>query len=247
MLKYLISYPFTICRAKQASVQQEEIGQKAALTNQTGEQRTGESSPNMTVSSSEKKVTSGVLTEARDHMDSVERKGQTPEKQAEKNGPGSPCPSLESSEYEGDHGTNKRCNVAKDLNPQRAKRTRLGRPPVAPEDSATECSTQTSEPGFLTSLPPVEGETGSKAFPVSEWKKTTLEVELLTLGKQAQRLPLASNNTAQTNQNRLATSLRGQSVKPASSGSSISSRSMLGEKGSENVPRTSRLRRMKKS
>lgn len=237
MFKYLVSYPFTNCRAKQASVQREEIGQRAALTNQTEEQRAGESSPNKTASSSEQKVTSGVLTEARAHMDSVGNKRQTPEEQAEEKG----------SFHEDDPGTNKRWNVGEDLNLQRAKRRCLGRPPVMPEGSAPDCSTQTSKPGFLTPLPPVEDETGSKAFPVPEWKKTTLEVELLTLGKQAQRLPLASNNTAQTNQNRLATSLRGQSVKPASSGSSIASRSTLGEKGSENVPRTSRLRRMKRS
>uniref|UniRef100_A0A3B4YWG0 SLX4 interacting protein n=1 Tax=Seriola lalandi dorsalis TaxID=1841481 RepID=A0A3B4YWG0_SERLL len=96
-------------------------------------------------------------------------------------------------------------------------------------------------------LPPVEAKAESKAFPVSKCKKTTLEVELLTPGKRAQRLPLTSNNTAQTNQNRLAASLRGLSVNPASSGSSISSRSTLGEEGRENVPRTSRLRRLKRS
>lgn len=192
-------------------------------------------------------MTSGTLTEAREQIESVGNKQLTPEEQAGENGPDNLSPSLESSESESDHRTNKRCNVGEDPDPQRAKRTSLGRLPARPESSATERSTQTSKPGFLTPLPPVAAEMGSKAFPVSEWKKTTLEVELLTLGKQAQRLPLASNNTAQTNQNRLATSLRGQSVKPASSGSSISSRSTLGEKGSENVPRTSRLRRMKRS
>uniref|UniRef100_A0A674N7M6 SLX4 interacting protein n=1 Tax=Takifugu rubripes TaxID=31033 RepID=A0A674N7M6_TAKRU len=227
--------------AKQASVQLEEIGQRAALTNQTEEQRAAESSPNKTASSSEQKVTSAVSAEARAHTDSVGNKGQTPEEQAEEKGPS------HSSEYEGDPGTNERWNVGEDLNLQGAKRRCLGRPPVLPEGSAPDCSTQTSKPGFLTPLPPVEDETGSKAFPEPEWKKTTLEVELLTLGKQAQRLPLASNNTAQTNQNRLPTSLRGQSVKPASSGSSIASRSTLGENGSENAPRTSRLRRMKRS
>lgn len=234
MLKYLVSYPLTNCRAKQASVQLEESGQRAALTNQTEEQRAGESSPNKTASSSEQKVASGVLSEARAHMDSVGNKGQTPEEE-------------KGSFHEGDPGSTKGWNVGEDLNLQRAKRRCLGRPPAVPEGSAPDCSTQTSKPGFLTPLPPVEDETGSKAFPVPERKKTTLEVELLTPGKQAQRLPLASNNTAQTNQNRLPTSLRGRSVKPASSGSSIASRSTLGEKGSENVPRTSRLRRMKRS
>ncbi|XP_073690701.1 protein SLX4IP [Garra rufa] len=52
---------------------------------------------------------------------------------------------------------------------------------------------------------------------------------------------------SQTNQSGLAASLRGLSVKPVSSGSSISSRSVAreGRKGGE--PRTSRLRRLKKS
>lgn len=227
-------FPSTNCRAQQAGVQLQEIGQRAALPKQTEEQRAGESSPNETASSSEHKVTSGVSAEAGAH---VGNQGQTPEEQAEEKG----------SFPEGDPGTNKRWEVGEDPNLQRAKRRCLGRPPVVPEGSAPDRSTQTSKPGCLTPLPPVQDETGSKAFPVPEWKKTTLEVELLTPGKQAQRLPLASNKAAQTNQNRLATSLRGQSVKPASSGSSIASRSTLGEKGSENVPRTSRLRRMKKS
>ncbi|XP_008303619.1 protein SLX4IP isoform X2 [Stegastes partitus] len=146
----------------------------------------------------------------------------------------------------------KRCKLSdagEDPHPQRAKRTCLGRPPTTVQTHSTECSTQTSKHDLLP-LPPsplLEAKAESKAFPVSECKKTTLEVELLTPGKRAQRLPLTSNNTAQTNQNRLAASLRGLSVKPASSGSSIGSRSTLGEEGSENVPRTSRLRRLKRS
>ena len=178
-------------------------------------------------------------------MESVGTEGLKPEEQAL--GSDSLSRLSDSSEYEGDRGINKRCTMEEDLYSQSAKRTCLGRPPDRLESPATECSTQTSKFSVLTPLLPMEAETGSKAFPVSEWKKTTLEVELLTLGKQAQRLPLASNNTAQTNQNGLAASLRGQSVKPASLGSSIGSRSTLGEKGSENVPRTSRLRRMKRS
>ncbi|XP_074532670.1 protein SLX4IP [Halichoeres trimaculatus] len=140
-------------------------------------------------------------------------------------------------------------DAEEDLHPQRAKRTCLGRPPATIQTQSDEGSTQTSKHDLLPlqPLPPAEAESESKAFPVSECSKTTLEVELLTPGKRAQRLPLTSNNTAQTNQNRLAASLRGLSVKPASSGSSISSRSTLGEEGSENVPRTSRLRRQKRS
>lgn len=94
-----------------------------------------------------------------------------------------------------------------------------------------------------------------KAFSASERVETTAEVEALTPGKRAPRLPLAStNNTVQTNQNRPAASLRGLSVKSASSSSSISSRSTqqhqrAEEEGceSENVPRASRLRRIKRS
>ncbi|XP_072293010.1 protein SLX4IP [Eucyclogobius newberryi] len=116
--------------------------------------------------------------------------------------------------------------------PQRAKRACL------------ESSTQTSRRD-----PKVEAE--SKAFPVSERVETAVEVELLTPGKRAPRQPLASsNNTAQTNQNRPAASLRGLSDKHASSSSSIASRSAqkhAEEKGSQNVPRASRLRRMKRS
>ncbi|KAM9365432.1 protein SLX4IP [Pholidichthys leucotaenia] len=136
-------------------------------------------------------------------------------------------------------------DAGKDPHPPRAKRTCLGRPPATMQTH----SIQTSKPDLLPllPLPPVEAKTESKASLVSECKKTTLEVELLTPGKRAQRLPLASNNTAETNQNRLAASLRGLSVKPASSGSSIGSRSALGEEGSENVPRPSRLQRLKRS
>ncbi|KAM9847504.1 protein SLX4IP [Aulostomus maculatus] len=141
------------------------------------------------------------------------------------------------------------CDAGEDPSPQRAKRTCLGRPSATMQTHSTECFTQTSknDPLPLPPLPPDETKAESKAFPVSECKKTTLEVELLTPGKRAQRLPLTSNNTAQTNQNRLAASLRGLSVKLASSGSSISSRSTSGEEGSEIVPRTSRLRRLKRS
>ncbi|XP_030011031.1 protein SLX4IP [Sphaeramia orbicularis] len=140
-------------------------------------------------------------------------------------------------------------DAGEDPYPQRAKRACLGRPPATTQPPSIPCSSQTSKRDLLP-LPPLspeEAKSESKAFPVSECKKTTLEVELLTPGKRAQRLPLTSNNTAQTNQNRLAASLRGLSVKPASSGSSISSRSTLREEGSENVPRTSRLRRLKRS
>lgn len=189
------------------------------------------------------------------HVISPEKQLLTQNQQAE-NSP-SDClspngASLDICIFEINQGNGKRCkpsDIGEDPDPQKAKRTCLGRPPATIGTRSAECSTQTSKSDYqpLTPLPPEETKTESKAFPVSELKKTTLEVELLTLGKRAQRLPLTSNNTAQTNQNRLATSLRGLSVKPVSSGPSISSRSTLGEEGSENVPRTSRLRRLKRS
>ncbi|XP_076022782.1 protein SLX4IP isoform X2 [Genypterus blacodes] len=150
------------------------------------------------------------------------------------------------------HETSERCELSgagEDPHPQKAKRTCLGRAPGTTRAHTVKRSPPTAEPDLLPlpPLPPAEARAESKAFPVSECKKTTVEVELLTPGKRAQRLSLTSNNTAQTNQNRLAASLRGLSVKPASSGSSISSRSTRGEEGSETVPRTSRLRRLKRS
>lgn len=152
--------------------------------------------------------------------------------------------------HERETNKSKRLQVSspeEDPQPQRTKRTCLGRAPA--ETHSTESSTQTSKHDLLPlpPLPLVQAKAESKAFPVSECTETTLEVELLTPGKRAQRLPLTSNNTAQTNQNRLAASLRGLSVKPASSGCSISSRSTRAEEGNESVPRTSRLRRLKRS
>lgn len=187
----------------------------------------------------------------------TQKQGLTQEQQTEHSPPDSINPNRASvvfcqHEISQETRKSKRCkpsDAGEDPHPQRAKRTCLGRPPATTRTHSTECSTQTSKHDLLPlpPLPLVEAKAESKAFPVSERKKTTLEVELLTPGKRAQRLPLTSNNTAQTNQNRLAASLRGLSVKPASSGSSISSRSTLGEEGSENVPRTSRLRRPKRS
>lgn len=135
-----------------------------------------------------------------------------------------------------------------ETNPESCKTTRDEGEDPSPQQAKRAClesSTQTSR-----HVPEVKTE--SKAFPASERVETTVEAEPLTPGKRAPRLPLAStNNTAQTNQNRLATSLRGLSVKPASSSSSITSRStrrqQADEEGSENVPRASRLRRTKRS
>ncbi|KAM8738888.1 protein SLX4IP isoform 1-T4 [Acanthopagrus schlegelii] len=255
--------------AKQASVQRERCGsstgeqqtdQGVCPRNQTGElgagelKETGSSSGQQALPETDHKVPfPRALNEA--SIVTTRKQGLTPEQQAEKSPPDSFDPNRASAvfcQHEISQETSKRCkpsDVGEDPHPQRAKRTCLGRPPATMQTHSTKSSTQTSkhDPLPLPPLPPAEAKAESKAFPVSECKKTTLEVELLTLGKRAQRLPLTSNNTAQTNQNRLAASLRGLSVKPASSGSSISSRSTLTEEGSENVPRTSRLRRLKRS
>ncbi|KAM4729680.1 LOW QUALITY PROTEIN: protein SLX4IP [Anableps anableps] len=152
--------------------------------------------------------------------------------------------------HEADHEitekTSKRCeprDAGEDPGLQLAKKTCLGS--LSPVQIHSTSQTPNHNLPPLLPLPTVGAMAKSKAFPVSECKKTTLEVELLTPGKQAQRLLLTSNK-AKTNQNRPATSLRGLSVKPASSGSSIGSRPRSREEGSENV-RTSRLRRTKRS
>ncbi|XP_039994909.1 protein SLX4IP [Xiphias gladius] len=263
--------------ARQTSVQQDlcgssmgelQIEKKAYSKDQRGELGGGESesSPEETVSSSGQKATpeaddkvpcSSALTEAMAHIGTTRKQDLTRGEQTENSPPDNINPTGVSvdfclQEISQESSKNQRyelSNAGEDPHPHRAKRTCLGRPPATTQTHSTECSTQRFKHDLpaLPSHPPVEAKAESKAFPVSKCKKTTLEVELLTPGKRAQRLPLTSNNTAQTNQNRLATSLRGLSVKPASSGSSISSRSTLGEEGSENVPRTSRLRRLKRS
>uniref|UniRef100_UPI0037E84B9C protein SLX4IP n=1 Tax=Semicossyphus pulcher TaxID=241346 RepID=UPI0037E84B9C len=259
--------------AKQASVHRELYGsstgeqlieQRACPKNQRWEVGAGESelSPKETLSSSDRKAADHeepfprALNEAVAQNVTTRKQGPT-QQQTERSLPDSISPrgtSEGSCQHEISQETSKskRCkpsDAGEDPHPQRAKRTCLGRPPATTQAHSSEGSTQTSKCDLLPlqPLPPAEAEAESKAFPVSECNKTTLEVELLTPGKRAQRLPLTSNNTAQTNQNRLAASLRGLSVKPASSGSSISSRSTLAEEGSENVPRTSRLRRQKRS
>lgn len=273
MYLFISSHPFDFFRAKQAGVHRElhgsssgeqQIHQGGSSKDQRQELRPGESesSPRETVSSPGERA----VPEARHHVRSLpgptgsikpmaHAESLTQEQQTENRPPDSIHPNEASvglCQHQISRETGKRCelsNAGEDPHPQRAKRTCLGRAPATMQTGSVECSSQTSKHDLLPlpPLPPAEARAESKAFPVSECKKTTLEVELLTPGKRAQRLPLTSNNTAQTNQNRLAASLRGLSVKPASSGSSISSRSTLGEEGSENVPRTSRLRRLKRS
>ncbi|KAM7409000.1 hypothetical protein PAMA_002629 [Pampus argenteus] len=258
--------------AKQASVQRglygstlgdQQIDLRVFSKDQRGKCRTGESelSPKETVSSSGQKALSEAehqvprssASEPMAQIWTAQKEDLTQQQQQQAGScssdsinPNGTSVVFCQHEISQETSKSKRCKLSdagEDPQPQRAKR-----PPATMQTHSTECSIQTSTHDLpLLPLPPVEAKAESKAFPVSECKKTTLEVELLTPGKRAQRLPLTSNNTAQTNQNRLAASLRGLSVKTASSGSSISSRSTLGEEGSEFVPRTSRLRRLKRS
>ncbi|XP_070398232.1 protein SLX4IP [Nothobranchius furzeri] len=219
---------------KEASVQQEkeQMDQRASVKSQKLELKAAESESSLEVtprSEPEERNHTVPLSCASTESEAEMRSAQEPE-----------------AEHEIVPKSNKRCKPGDDgydASLQRTKRVCHGRPP------ASKSSTQTSIHDLppLLPLPSVQVKTKSKAFPALECEKTSLEVELLTPGKQAQRLPLTSNNTAQTIQNRPAASLRGLSVRPASSGSSIGSRSTVGEEGSENVPRTSRLRRMKRS
>ncbi|XP_026165656.1 protein SLX4IP [Mastacembelus armatus] len=253
-----------------SSTREQQIDQKACPKDQTGEFSEGQSGSNLkeTVSNRGQKVLpetdqkvpcmSG-STEALSQVGTTQKQSLTQEQQTVNHPPYGTNPNgalvvscQQEICQETSKSKSKRCKLieaGEDPCLQRAKRTCAGRSSATMQSHATDCSTQTFKADLLPllPLPPVEASVESKAFPVSECKKTTVEVELLTPGKRAQRLPLTSNNTAQTNQNRLAASLRGLSVKPASSGSSISSRSTLGEEGSENVPRTSRLRRLKRS
>ncbi|XP_024152481.1 protein SLX4IP isoform X1 [Oryzias melastigma] len=157
-----------------------------------------------------------------------------------------------SCQHESSHKNSKRCKPSdsgEDHPSQQAKRTCLERSRATTQPHSTKCSSQASRLEERTPLPPappVQAKAESTAFLESESKKTTVEVELLTPEKQTQISPPSSKNTAQRNQNMLATSLRGLSVKPTSTDASIGSRSMLREKGSENVPRASRLRRQRR-
>lgn len=221
-------------------------------SNESNPKETGSSSGQKVLREADHKMPClSAITEAVDQIGPTQKKGMTQAQQTENSAPDNISPN-EASQWEICQEPSKRCkptDAGEDPHSQRAKRMCLGRPPATMQTYSTECTTQTFKNDLLPLLPipQVEAQAESKAFPVTECKKTTLEVELLTTGKRAQRLPLTSNNTTQTNQNRLAASLRGLSVKPASSGSSISSRSTLVEEGSENVPRTSRLRRLKRS
>ncbi|CAL8367131.1 unnamed protein product [Gadus morhua 'NCC'] len=143
-----------------------------------------------------------------------------------------------------------------------AKRTCLGASPGVspPPQPAIAGSSQASGRDHLPPPPPlpcppppsppppaVGAKAASTASPGPE--ETTGEAELLTPGKPASGLPVTSNGTTeQADQNRPAASLRGPSVRPPSPGTAISSRFPLrGQQGRENVARTSRMRRLKRT
>ncbi|XP_041922309.1 protein SLX4IP [Alosa sapidissima] len=116
-------------------------------------------------------------------------------------------------------------------------------------DSSKRASTRSSVPGPSPCSPPPP--------PSPQLLECVLEVEQeAEHGNQSGRLPLRISNAEQTNSSRLAASLRGLSVKPVSSGSSIGSRLAAKEEkeereeeegGRPSAARTSRLRRPKKS
>ncbi|XP_066553190.1 protein SLX4IP [Amia ocellicauda] len=124
-----------------------------------------------------------------------------------------------------------------------AKKVRLGTAPVSP----SEVIMKTDSAESLTQTSTEKSPLVSKSCSAPESAETTVDEELLTLGKSALKPLLAKNNTEQTDQNRLATSINDLSVKPVSSHSYIRSRSPDRKEGVENVPRKSRLRRTKKS
>ncbi|XP_051507929.1 protein SLX4IP isoform X2 [Myxocyprinus asiaticus] len=111
-----------------------------------------------------------------------------------------------------------------DIDHQKAKRLRIG--------DAAVLSNSNRPSSSLTAL-------GSTWSPRNAAQlEIRVEEEQLTNG----------NSTAvQTNQSRLAASLRGLSVKPGSSDCAISSRSATREERRGSAPKTSRLRRLKKS
>ncbi|XP_015218672.1 protein SLX4IP isoform X2 [Lepisosteus oculatus] len=124
-----------------------------------------------------------------------------------------------------------------------AKKVCFGEAPVSPSEVIMK--TDSAESLIQTSMK--KSPLVSKSCSAQESAKTTLDEELLTLGKSALKPLFTKNNTEQTNQNRLTTSIKDLSVKPVSSHSYISSRSSDRKEEVENVPRKSRLRRLKKS
>lgn len=216
-LEYLFisSTPFNICSAKQAAVQpghhgscataeqeqEQETGQRACLKKQSQEHRNGEPRAlRESASSSAPKAPSRTERELNLPSSSNGAAAKTvctQKPKAEKSAPDSLNPngaSLVFRKYEINQGIGKRCkpsDVGEDPHPQKAKRTCLGGPPATVRTRSAELSTKTSSDVYLPLTPPapVEANAESKAFPVWESKKTTVEVELLTLGKRAQRLP----------------------------------------------------------
>lgn len=117
-------------------------------------------------------------------------------------------------------GMKKRQRTPNSEEPQKPKRLRLGEGDVSSDSNRpfSGISSHSSQGAAQTEI--------------------RLEEEMLTHG---------NSTVEQSNQNAPAASLRDSSVKPASSGSSISSRAPAGEERRGSAPRTSRLRRLKKS
>ncbi|KAK1170537.1 protein SLX4IP isoform X1 [Acipenser oxyrinchus oxyrinchus] len=124
-----------------------------------------------------------------------------------------------------------------------AKKVFIGENPATP----SEVIIKTDSAESLTQTSMKKSPLGFKSCSKQVLAETTLDEDLLTLGKSTLKPPLENNNTEQTNQNKLTTNIQELSVKPVSSHPDISSRPSDRKEGVENVPRKSRLRRLKKS
>lgn len=210
-LEYLFisSTRFNICRAKQAAVQPGHHGSCTTAEQETGQSLKKQSQEHrnrepraLTDSASSSAPKAPSRTENELNLPSSSNGAAaktvcTRKPKAEKSASDSLNPngaSLVFRKYEISQGIGKRCkpsDLGEDPHPQKAKRTCLGGPPATVRTRSAELSTKTSSDVYLPLTPPtpMEANAESKAFPVWESKKTTVEVELLTLGKRAQRLP----------------------------------------------------------
>ncbi|RXM35139.1 Protein SLX4IP [Acipenser ruthenus] len=124
-----------------------------------------------------------------------------------------------------------------------AKKVFIGESPATP----SEVIIKTDSAESLTQTSMKKSPLGFKSCSKQDLAETTLDEDLLTLGKSTLKPPLENNNTEQTNQNKLTTNIQELSVEPVSSHPDISCRPSDRKEGVENVPRKSRLRRLKKS
>ncbi|XP_041109775.1 protein SLX4IP [Polyodon spathula] len=121
-----------------------------------------------------------------------------------------------------------------------AKKVFIGEGPATP----SEVIMKTDSAESLTQTSMKKSPLGSKSCSKQDLVETTLDEDLLTLGKSTVKPPLENNNTEQ---NKLTTNIQELSVKPVSSHPNISSRTSDRKEGVENIPRKLRLRRLKKS